>query len=134
MTSPILAFADESGNNSFDFDSQGSHFIVASIIVREDRLAATEAIVEAVRARHFQKGEIKSSKVADNHGRRMKILEELMTADFSIYAVAVDKRRLWGEGFQYKKSFYKFLNNLVYKELFRTFPKLTLTVYGGPQD
>ncbi len=58
----------------------------------------------------------------------MRILEELMAADFSIYGVAVDKRRLLGEGFQYRKSFYKFLNNLVYKELFRTFPKLTLTV------
>ena len=53
--------------------------------------------------------------------------------DISVYAVIVDKRKLSGEGFNYKKSFYKFLNNLLYKELFRTYPRLDLYVdeHGG---
>lgn len=124
----IIAFADESGNNSFEFASQGTHFIVASVILKKEKLAQTEQYIEEIRKRHFQTGEIKSRKVGDQHGRRLKILQELVQADFSIYAVVVNKRKLVGEGFKYKPSFYKFLNGLVYKELFKTFPELDLAV------
>lgn len=125
----ILGFADESGNNSFEFETQGSHFIVASILVKsEEQLQKLENDLEVIRKRHFQTGEIKSSKVSDNISRRKKILNDMLELDFSIYAVVVDKRQLTTEGFRYKKSFYKFVNNLLYKELFRTFPELQLSV------
>ncbi|MGN8067688.1 DUF3800 domain-containing protein [Mucilaginibacter sp. 22184] len=126
--SNIIAFADEYGNNSFEFNAQGSHFIVASVIFRKDKLQENQILFEKIRAKYFQTGEMKSKKVADNHSRRIKILNELVEIDFSIYAVIVDKRKLEGEGFKYKQSFYKFLNGLVYKELFRTFPDLDLVV------
>ena len=35
----IIAFADEYGNNSFEFSSQGTHFIVASVILKKEKLA-----------------------------------------------------------------------------------------------
>jgi hypothetical protein len=124
----IIAFADEYGNNSFDFESQGSHFIIASVILRTDKLKESGELLELIRVKHFQTGEIKSKKVADNHSRRIRILKEICQIDFSIYAVIVNKRKLEGEGFKYKASFYKFLNGLVYKELFRTFPNLDLVV------
>lgn len=126
--SGIVAFADEYGNNSFEFDTQGSHFIVASIILHKDKLKEARTQIEQIRIKHFQKGEIKSKKVANNHSRRIKILREICQIDFAIYAVIVDKRKLEGEGFKYKESFYKFLNGLVYKELFHTFPSLDLVV------
>lgn len=125
----ILGFADESGNNSFEFETQGSHFIVASILVKsEEQLEKLENDLEVIRKRHFQTGEIKSSKVSDNITRRKKILNDILELDFSIYVVVVDKRELTTEGFKYKKAFYKFVNNLLYKELFRTFPELKLSV------
>lgn len=125
----ILGFADESGNNSFEFETQGSHFIVASILVKsEEQLEKLENDLEIIRKRHFQTGEIKSSKVSDNITRRKKILNDILELDFSIYPVVVDKRLLTTEGFKHKKSFYKFVNNLLYKELFRTFPELQLSV------
>jgi hypothetical protein len=129
----VIAFADEFGNNSFSFDKQGSHFIVASIIVNHDDLEELESQLESIRRKHFQTGEIKSSKVSGNHTRRIKILEEIAELKFSVYALIVDKRKLNGEGFKYKKSFYKFLNGLLYKELYKTFPKLELIVdeHGG---
>uniref|UniRef100_F4C8V9 DUF3800 domain-containing protein n=1 Tax=Sphingobacterium sp. (strain 21) TaxID=743722 RepID=F4C8V9_SPHS2 len=124
----MIAFADEFGNNSFDFENQGSHFIVASVILSKNKVNELEEQAETIRKKYFQTGEIKSSKVGPNHARRIKILAELVKLDFTIYAIAVDKRRLFGEGFKYKGSFYKFLNNIVYKELFRTFPDLSLVV------
>jgi hypothetical protein len=65
--SSIVAFADEYGNNSFEFETQGSHFIVASVILNKDKLKEASAQIEQIRIRHFQKGEIKSKKVANNH-------------------------------------------------------------------
>lgn len=129
MNQKIVAFADEFGNNSFDFQNQGSHFIIATVITKTENIDTLRTGVNDIRKKHnFQTGEIKSSKVGPNHIRRQKILEDIAKLDISIYAVVVDKRKLSGQGFNYKKSFYKFLNNLLYKELFRTFPKLDLHV------
>ena len=124
----ICAFADEYGTNSFDFEKVGTHFIVASIVVDRAKQAALEDSLDEIRRRNFQKGEIKSLHVRGNHNRRVRILKELLALDFTIYALVVDKKRLYGEGFRYKKSFYKFVNGLLYQELFKTFPNLELTV------
>ena len=78
MARQILAFADEYGNNSFDFTKQGTHFIVASIIINEDEKESIEQGIEEVRKKYFQTGEIKSKKVADNHQRRLQILNDLV--------------------------------------------------------
>jgi len=129
----VIAFADEFGNNSFDFDTQGSHFIIASVIMNQDELSEIQVQLEEIRKRFFQTGEIKSNKVKNNHNRRILILKKLKKVNFSVYAVVIDKRKLFGEGFRYKKSFYKYLNGILYKELYRTFPQLELKVdeHGG---
>lgn len=123
------AYADEFGNNSFKFDTQGTHFIIATVIVKPDTIKILEEAVDDIRKKHkFQTGELKSNKVGPDTSRRIRILNDIVKLDFSIYAVVVDKRELEGKGFHYKKSFYKYLNNLLYKELFRTFPELELCV------
>ena len=124
-----IGFVDEFGNNSFDFKTQGSHFIVSCVLVKGiEKVTELEEKLEIIRKKYFQKGEIKSSKVASNHGRRKLILDEIKELDFSIFAVVIDKRELQTKGFQYKKSFYKFINNLLYQELFKTFNNITLNV------
>jgi len=129
MQSNITAFVDEFGNNSFDFKTQSSHFIIATVICKNENLEKLSSDIENIRKKHnFQEGEIKSSGVGSNHTRRRKILLDIANLDISIYAVIVDKRELSGKGFGYKKSFYKYLNNLLYKELYRTFPNLDLYV------
>lgn len=129
----IVAFADEFGNNSFDFQSQSTHFIIASVIINADELDVVNQQLEVVRKKFFQTGEIKSKGVSKDFNRRKLILNSLGGINFSIYAVVVDKEKLFGEGFKYKQSFYKFLNGILYKELYRTFPQLELIVdeHGG---
>lgn len=127
MHQPI-AFADEFGNTSFDFEKQGTHFIVASIIANKHDLPLLEIQVEEIRKNFFQTGEIKSKKVAGNHKRRLLILDKITKLNIQIFAVVVDKRKLYSEGFRHKQSFHKFINGLVYKELYKTFPNLTLIV------
>ncbi|MDE5518184.1 DUF3800 domain-containing protein [Elizabethkingia meningoseptica] len=129
----VIAFADEFGNNSFKFSTESTHFIIASVIVNYEDLEEFYIEVEKIRSKYFQTGEIKSSKVKDNHKRRLLVLSELSKLKFNIYSVVVDKTKLYGEGFKYKKSFYKYLNGILYKELYKTFPKLELKVdeHGG---
>jgi len=134
MKHNITAFADEFGNNSFEFDTQGTHFIIATIICKNENLKKLHSDIEAIRKKHnFQTGEMKSSGVGKNHSRRKRVLEDIAQMDIAIYAVIVDKRLLSGKGFSIKKSFYKYLNNLLYKELYRTFSSLELYVdeHGG---
>lgn len=129
----VIAFADEFGNNSFKFSSESTHFIAAAIIVNIEDLDEFYSGVEKIRAKYFQTGEIKSSKIKDNHTRRKIILTEIVKLKFNIYSVVVDKTKLYGEGFKFKKSFYKYLNGILYKELYKSFPQLELKVdeYGG---
>lgn len=129
----VVAFADEFGNNSFNFKEQGSHFIIASVIINNENIKSVQIQLETIRKKYFQTGEIKSQKVSKNHKRRLLILKDLQSIKFNIYSVVVDKRKLYGEGFKYKRSFYKFLNGVLYKELYRTYPQLELKVdeHGG---
>lgn len=129
----VIAFADEFGNNSFKFSSESTHFIAAAIIVNIEDLDEFYSGVEKIRAKYFQTGEIKSSKIKDNHTRRKIILTEIVKLKFNVYSVVVDKTKLYGEGFKFKKSFYKYLNGILYKELYKSFPQLELKVdeHGG---
>ena len=124
-----LAFLDEWGNNGFDFTKSGvsTHFLVVALTLPDGQRVAAQAHVGAVRARFFQQGPIKSSTLGRGDERRLRVLEALLTdAPFRVFALVVDKRELEGDGFRYKPSFYKFLHSLVERELFRTFPNLTM--------
>jgi hypothetical protein len=133
MALNLLAFADEYGNNSFDFQKQGTHFIVACVVIESSKLELVEKQVEEFRKKNFQTGEIKSKNIGDNHSRRLNLLSQLSHIEFNVYSLVVDKEKLFGEGFKYKEVFYKYINGLLYKELYKAYPKLVLTVdeHGG---
>lgn len=124
----VIAYADEFGTNSFDLEKQSTHFIIASVIINLDELDTVNIELEKIRKHFFQTGELKSQKISNNHKRRELILNELNKINYSIYALVVDKRKLFGEGFKYKQSFYKYLNGILYKEIYRTFPQVDLVV------
>lgn len=125
----IYAFTDESGAFGWDLSnpSVSTHFVISAIIVKDSDLNNLKTDVENIRRKYFQTGEMKSSKIGKNHERRKRILAELIKLPFSIFTVVVDKRPLINsKGLQFKTSFYKFMNNIVHKELRRAFPILTI--------
>jgi hypothetical protein len=127
--SQTLAFIDESGNNSFEFETQGNCFIVSAIICTEENLHGIERQIDEVRRKYnFQSSELKSSKIAGNHSKRIKILNEFEDSNFTVVTLIVDKKRLNSQGFKYKKSFYKYLNGILYKNLYESFRTLSITV------
>ncbi len=134
----VYAFTDESGAFGWDLDNSNvsTHFIISAIIVKESDVGDLRTEVEKIRKKHFQKGEMKSSKISKNHNRRKRILSELIPLPFSIFTVVVDKRMLIdSKGLRFKPSFYKFMNNIVHKELKHAFPILTIVAdeIGGSE-
>lgn len=121
---PKIAYIDESGNHDLDTAKSGasSYFIVSAIIVDADKNSQFVSDANRIREKHFQSSEMKSSKVRakDDHKRRIKILDDILSLDFTFYALAVDKSEIYkGSGYQYKKSFVKNLNGKVYGSLFQ---------------
>ena len=125
----LYAFVDEFGSHGFKFEADGctTHFIVSAIIVEEKDLYKVYQGVKRVSEKYFPNGEIKSSSIGKNHRRRVKILKELTPLPFKIFALVCDKRKIYENcGLRYEKSFYKFINNLLYKELRTSFSKLVI--------
>jgi hypothetical protein len=126
------AFVDESGNTDLDTSKGGSSgfFIVCSILVAETDLDAAYAQAEELRKRHFQSGEIKSSKLKlKDSDRRARILNELADLPFKLYFTVVDKSRIHKDGgLRIKTSFIKYVNGLLYERLFSAYPDLRMIV------
>lgn len=125
----VFAFTDEYGSFGWRLDSPdvSTHFIITSIIIEESKVDDVRNQADDIRRRFFQTGEIKSKNVGKDHRRRKLILNELMKLDFTIFPVVIDKRSMTQyKGLQYKKSFYKFMNNIVHKELRKAFNNLTV--------
>jgi len=122
------AFIDESGNYGFGFDKQGvsKNFIVTAVIIEKDDRIRLEKEFEEIRFKHFQNGEMKSSNIK-SFNRRKRILEDFKDKEFHIYTLIVDKMKLNKDGgLGFKKSFMKYLNSLLYRDLFSTFTHLQM--------
>ncbi len=108
------------------------------MIIDADNFQSLKESVEDLRKKYFQTGEIKSSKVRDrdNHERRIKILSSILELDFKFYAIAVEKGALRKDGgFPHKRSFLKFINGLLYRQLFESYPaiKVYADEHGGEE-
>jgi hypothetical protein len=68
-----LAFIDAYGDPSLGVEKEGAsnHFIISAVIVDSSKLTECQVIVEKIRKKYFQKGEMKSEKVGANHIRRI---------------------------------------------------------------
>ena len=61
--------------------------------------------IEKIANELFSGGEIKSSNIANNDSRRIKVIGRALDIPFSIFALVVDKASLNSKGLGYKKSF-----------------------------
>ena len=123
------AFVDEFGSFGYQFDKPNvsTHFIVTAIIVEEKDVDNLYQAVEDIRRRHFQTGEIKSANIANNHRRRIRILNEIKSLPFNAYILVCDKRAIMKEsGLMYEGPFYKYINRLLYSDLQISFRSISI--------
>ena len=134
----VYAFTDESGAFGWEFEKENvsTHFVITAIIVKEEDVLLLREKTEEVRKKYFQNGEMKSSSIGKNYERRRRLIADLLPLPFSIFTVVIDKRELVEmKGLKFKPSFYKFMNNIVHKELRRAFSKITIVAdeIGGSE-
>lgn len=128
----VYAFIDEYGAFGWDIDnpSVSTHFIISAVLVKEHDLEEFRNGAEQIRRKEFQTGEIRSKTTGKNHAKREKILKELLPLPFQVFTVCIDKKacleNMTLKGLKYKKSFYKFMNNIVHQELRRSFKHITI--------
>ena len=119
-TPQLYAFIDESGTNSLTLDKSGTSnlFICVAVVVNDDQLKKAEEATTQISIDHFSGAEIKSSGIGGKHKRRLSILSKLSSMDFGYYALIIDKKKLQRDGgFQYKQSFYKYINKIFYQKI-----------------
>ena len=128
----VYAFTDEYGSFGWKLDNPDVSlcFIISAIIVKESDLEKYANGAENIRKRFFQNGEMKSSTIGNKHKKRKQILEELNNLPFKIFSVCVNKQKCLDNmnivGLKQKKVFYKFMNNIVHRELRNAFEKVTV--------
>ena len=121
MQQPVFAFVDEYGDPNLFTEVPGTtdHYVIAAVTVEPAEYKELDAGVERARKRHFQTGEIKSSKVGSNWTRRSRILDDLLELPFRVHLVVIHKDRIHRDsGLQFKRSFLKYIHGALYRRLF----------------
>ncbi|MCI1682909.1 MAG: DUF3800 domain-containing protein [Bacteroides sp.] len=117
----MFAYLDECGAYGFNFStkSNSTKFIVVAVLVKETDVDSVKNALSIIREEEFSGEEIKSNRIKGNQERRIKILNRVLHLPFNILALVVDKKSLFADSgiYKSKKTFYKFINQLIYKEL-----------------
>lgn len=132
----VHVFVDEYGDTNIRVGTPGvtDFYITTAVIVPDDRVAPLRSRADKIRRKHFQTGEMKSSGVGSNDHRRLKILSDINSLEFTALTLAVKKEELYREsGLAYKRSFFKYLHRLMYRKIWKVYYNVALVCddYGS---
>lgn len=122
MNSWVTAYVDENGTNDLDSSKPGvSHlFICVAVIVEHDAHGIASSGVQQTSKDFCGGAEISSRRVGGNHERRIRFLKRLCALPFGYFALVINKDKIPKDsGLQYKRSFYKFINRMLYERLLK---------------
>ncbi|MDI1233385.1 MAG: DUF3800 domain-containing protein [bacterium] len=126
MTNKEVAhiFIDEFGTNVYIADNPTvtSHFVYASLIIPESKLATARKIRQDLADKYHQ-GTAFSSKEFDKKDKkkslqkRIDFLNDLVKMlDFTVDILVIDKKAIDGDGLKFKEIFYKYFQGLFVKK------------------
>lgn len=140
MNNKVHIFIDESGNSSLNLDKKGtfSHFIYTAVVISENNIYEARKLQEKISKLFFQGQHIKGSNIGnDEKGleKRINIANELSTLTHFVKIMVVDKRSLEGDGFNYRKSFYKFFQRIFANSIISNFDSYEICIdkFGHPE-
>jgi len=111
----MLVFVDESGDAGLKIQQGSSSHFVVVLVIFDDHAEATRADYHISTIRKMlgvnQKFEFHFQKMNGNF--RRKFLEEISQFSFQYYGIVINKSKLYGPGFSYPDSFYKYTCKLV---------------------
>lgn len=128
---------DESGDPGLKLDSGSSKYFVVTLVVFEENEEA-EALDRRVNLLKHELGlnpfyEMKFNKC--NKEIRERFLFSVIAYNFFYFAIVINKEKLYGEGFGYKESFYKYASGLVFQNAKTHLHDATIIIDGsGSKD
>src|SRR6185369_13106617 len=122
MNSWVTAFIDETGTNELDSSKANvsNLFICVAIIVEDSSVRSIEEAIREIGKELCSGAEISSKRVGGDHARRLKFLGKFNSLPFGYFGLIINKDRIPKDsGLQYKQSFYKFINRMLYERLLK---------------
>lgn len=113
----MLVFVDESGDPGMK-GKQGTspHFVITAVIFEENEEAEEcDRLIEQAKRKLFKNpaAEFHFSKCSDEF--RQCFFEAVATSQFFYLSFVLNKKKVWGPGFQDKTSFYKYVASLLFE-------------------
>lgn len=113
----MLVFVDESGDAGMKGKAGSSAFFVISAVIFEENEAADECDrkIEELRSEIFKgrQTEFHFNKMCDDF--RDQFLQGVADQSFFYLSFVLNKSKLYGPGFQYKETFYKYTARLLFE-------------------
>jgi len=127
-----ISFVSEAGAHGFSFERVGdAHFSITVVLVEEEHKREVEEGFRRIHQRHLPSSGISFPRDGLGIVQGRAFLKALKELGFSFHSLVIDKRKLHQKSpFQYRGTFYKFLSGLIYNNLYRTVP--TLSVVASP--
>ncbi len=115
----MLVFIDESGDPGMQGKDGSSQVFVVTAVTFEDRdeAQACDDRVTALRAEMHKSERFEFHFNSCCRDIRLQFLREAAKFQFFYMSFVFNKSRLYGEGFKYKNSFYKYAVNLLFENL-----------------
>jgi len=115
----MLVFVDESGDAGMKLEAGSSPFFVVTAVLFEDHEEADgcDRRIDEIRRQLGLKSHKEFHFADDTPAIREHFLREVSSYEFFYFSVVLNKRKLWGPGFQYKSPFYKYAVNLVFQNM-----------------
>ncbi|MBT7789283.1 MAG: DUF3800 domain-containing protein [Calditrichaeota bacterium] len=124
VSNQLIIYVDESGDtflNNYD-DSSKDYYVISAIITTEESSELYKDAAKHIVSKYAHPGELKSSSIGDKSKRRKEVLKDIREKEFLHYSLVVDKTLIWKDsGLRFKPSFYKFLHDMFYTRIHRTF-------------
>lgn len=133
----MLVFVDESGDAGLKLKGGSSKYFVIALIVFEENEEA-EALDKRIDLfkRELRLGPTSEVKFNGcNKDTRKQFLLAVLPYNFFYLAIIINKQRLYGEGFKFKESFYKYASSLVFQNAKPYLHKATVVIdISGSKD
>lgn len=128
----MLVFLDESGDTGRMTDKGSSKFLVVSLVLflDNDEALACDKRIELLRTELGVSSDYEFHYSRNSKQKRLKFLEAIRPYNFTVLTVAIDKdpKKLWGDGFNDKKSFYKYACHMVLTNAMPYLDEATLVI------
>ncbi len=132
----INAYIDESGTNELDSSKTNvsNLFVCAAVVADDKNILELENGLTKISEDLCSKAPIKSSRIGSNHKKRLEYLDRIKDLPFGYFALVINKDRIYKDsGLKHKRSFYKYINRMLYQYLINSgkYVKIFADQLGG---